>query len=198
MSIVGGRPIIDHVLERMRIGGASDLRVVVRPDKEDLLAHLRVSDVQLRLGQPATLSASFQLGRNGAAAADILLLGFPDTIWWPATAYRKVIATILDGAEIALGLFRTDEPERSEVVSLDAAGRLVDIAKRPRKPSSSWIWGAFAARSRAFDDLSPGDSFAELFLQQAESVSVAHFGRLLDIGTPAALARVQREVPGLP
>ena len=36
MLEIGGRPVIDYLVERMRAGGCEELRVVTRPEKQDV------------------------------------------------------------------------------------------------------------------------------------------------------------------
>ena len=83
---VGGRPLIDYLVERMRVGGARELRVVTRPEKEDVIAYAESVGATVVLAHPANINESFVAGMSALAAEDIVLLGFPDSIWSPLTA----------------------------------------------------------------------------------------------------------------
>jgi UTP-glucose-1-phosphate uridylyltransferase len=36
ICVVGGKPVMDYLVEQMRIGGCSELRVITRPEKRDV------------------------------------------------------------------------------------------------------------------------------------------------------------------
>ena len=42
MSVVGGRPVIDFLIERLWLGGCEEIRVVTRPEKRDVIEYARV------------------------------------------------------------------------------------------------------------------------------------------------------------
>ena len=193
---VGGRPVMDYLVERMRAGGASEIRVVTRAEKRDVIAHAESLGAAVVLARPATTSASFVAGLDGLQLDDIVLLGWPDTLWKPLDGYRRLVDAVERGPEIALGLFELEEDlERSDVISFDAAGRIARVQIKPARPASSWIWGCAAARVRALEGLDgeewPGSYFDLLCRRGVE----LHAERLsdvwLDIGTHAALRRAQ-------
>src|SRR3954447_7084863 len=72
---VDGRPVIDYLVERMRVGGCSELRVVTRPEKEDVVAYAEAVGASVVSGYPATINESFAAGLNGLAPDDIALVG---------------------------------------------------------------------------------------------------------------------------
>ncbi|HEU4942779.1 MAG TPA: NTP transferase domain-containing protein [Gaiellaceae bacterium] len=189
MLRVGGRPVIDYLLERMR-AAAGDVVVVPRPEKADVLAHARALGLRLVEGRPANVSESLRLGLDGAEA---VLLGFPDTIWEPEDGFGR----LLDGlgeADVVLGLFRSQEPERSDVVELDG-DRVVSVEIKPARPRSDLIWGCAAARGSALEGLArhdePGRLFAEL-AGDGRVRAVPFPGQMIDIGTDEALERARR------
>jgi glucose-1-phosphate thymidylyltransferase len=189
---VGGVPVIDLLVERMRAGGAEELRVVTRPEKEDLAAHVRELGATVVLGTPANVSQSVTLGVADSAADDIALVGFPDTLWEPIDGFARLVPLVEAGADVALGVFRADEPERFDVVVLDAEGRLLEIETKVPEPSSSLIWGCFAARVGALRGLtdSPEPSVHFLRLARDGRVATAFLADgFVDIGTREAMAR---------
>src|SRR5207253_6304677 len=72
------------------------------------------------------------------APDDQVVIGLPDTIWFPADALR-----LLPDGGLSFLLFPVDTPELFDAVVLDGAQRVREIqVKRPR-PDSRLIWGAF-------------------------------------------------------
>ena len=189
---VGGRPVIDLLVERMRAGGAEEIRVVTRPDKHDVIGHALAEGAAIALGEPANVSESVTLGIVGAAADAVALVGFPDTLWEPLDVYARLVALVRGGADVALGLFRVDEPERCDVVVLDGGGGVLDIETKVPDPSSSLIWGCFAARVAALAGLADAAEPSVHFLRLAREGRVATAflsNRFVDIGTREAMAR---------
>jgi glucose-1-phosphate thymidylyltransferase len=190
---IDGRPVMDYVIDRMRVAGCTDVRVVTRTDKADVIAHAEEIGATVVLGEPATPGESFAAGISGLAADDIVLIGWPDTLWEPEDGYVPLVRAVEEAHEIALGLFETPDLERSDVLSFDGAGRITGIHIKPANPPSSWIWGCAAARVRALAGLEreewPGSFFNSLCENGVELHGVPLSNVWLDIGTKEALAQ---------
>jgi NDP-sugar pyrophosphorylase family protein len=183
---------MDHLAERMRTAGVEELRVVTRPEKEDVVAHCGRLGARVVRGHPEDVAASLLLGLAGLADDDEVLFGFPDCLWEPADGYLPVLAALRAGADVALGLFRTPDLERSDVVVLDPDGRVAGIAVKPAVPPGDHIWGIAAARAGVLCGLRAGTEPGVTFdgLARAGRVAgVALSDDWLDIGTPESLAR---------
>jgi CTP:molybdopterin cytidylyltransferase MocA len=189
---VRGRPVIEHVVERMREAGAQEIRVVTRPDKPDVIAHAAGLGVTVILGEPPTSAESVLLAVQGLSADDVAMIGFPDTVWTGAPGFDEVAALLGGGADVALGLFRgRDEAQlrRSDVVVL--SGTTVHAVQvKPERPGSGLLWGLAAARAGALGGLAgrehPGQLFADL-AGEGRVAGVVLAGEFLDVGTPADL-----------
>jgi dTDP-glucose pyrophosphorylase len=188
---LGGRPVIDYVFERLRAAEPDRLIVVTRREKVDVVQHARDAGAEVVLARPASIPESLAAALVDVADGDIVMFGFPDSIWQPPDGFVRLVAGVEAGADAALGLFEMGEPGRSDVVTLDERGRISDVTVKPARPASNTIWGCAAARGSALRDL------------EAELEVGAHFHRLaqkgrvegvflsdwyLDIGTPEALA----------
>ena len=132
----------------MRAGGCTTLRIVPRPEKEDLIAHAEAIGAEIVLRYPATVSESFLAGMANLSDEDIALIGFPDTIWEPVDGYRPVVAAVRDGADVGLGLFRIALADltRSDVVVFGESGRIEGIDVTPAERASGGSGGCAAAR----------------------------------------------------
>jgi glucose-1-phosphate thymidylyltransferase len=192
MLEIRGRPVMDYVVERM-CRTDCELRVVTRPEKEDVIAHAKELGATIVLAYPATTSESFAAGMEDLAPDDIVLIGWPDTLWEPEDGYVQLIEAVEEGHEIALGLFDTPDLERSDVLSFDESGRITGLHIKPAEPPSTWIWGCAAARFRALAGLEreewPGSFFNSLCQKGVELYALRLSDVWLDIGTREALER---------
>jgi glucose-1-phosphate thymidylyltransferase len=190
---VGGRPVMDYVVERLRAAECRELRVITRPDKADVIEHAQALGAEVVRGTPATLAASIALGLRGLADSDVVLVGLPDTLWEPIDGYVQLIEHLSE-ADAVLGVFESDEPERSDVVVLDEGGAVRRVHVKEADPPGNLVWGCFAARVAALAGLerspSPGHYFAGLTV--AGTIRAVRFpGRMVDIGTPESLAAAE-------
>jgi glucose-1-phosphate thymidylyltransferase len=192
MLRVGGRPVIDYLVERMRAGGCHEVRVVTRPEKADVVAHADRLGALVVRASPQTISESVAAGLQGLAADDTVLLGFPDTLWDPMDGFTRLVRTLEAGCAVALGLFRTPDLQRSDVVSLGDAWRVLAVEVKPAVPRSPWMWGCAAARAWALAGIEatpePGYHVDALCKAGLVVVGVPLSDAWLDIGTHEALA----------
>ena len=186
---VGGRPVMEYVVERLRVA-CDRMRVVTRPDKPDVIEHARELGAEVITGEPPTLAASISLGLGGLAASDVALVGLPDTLWEPMDGFVQLLGRLEDGADIVLGVFESDEPERSDVVVLDERGFVQQVHVKESDPPGTLVWGCFAARVGALAGLERSPSPGHFF-DGREVAAVVLPGRMLDIGTPEALAAAE-------
>jgi glucose-1-phosphate thymidylyltransferase len=189
---VGGRPLMDYVVERMRAAPCDEVRVVTRPDKRDVIEHAEKLGARVIEGRPETLAESIAFGVEGLEDDDVALIGFPDTIWEPADGYAQLISELSDETDVVLGLFRWSEARRSDVVSVEASGLVTGVEVKPEQPATDLMWGCAAASVRALAGLErrawPGEHFDDVARTgRARGVSLG--SDYVDVGTRAALSR---------
>jgi glucose-1-phosphate thymidylyltransferase len=183
---VGGRPVMDYLVERMRRAPCSELRVVTRPEKEDVVENAARQGATVVKARPPTLAASFLAGMRGLSDDDVALLGFPDSIWEPVDGYARLLGLLDEGWQVALGLFRASDMRRFEPVILDASGRVSRIEFKPAHPSSDWLWGCAAARVdtlRGFDRSEEPGVFFDSLCPRGVVGGVRLSETYLDMGT---------------
>ena len=187
---------MDYLVDRLRVGGCTALRVVTRPEKADVIAHAEQLGAAVILGYPRTVSASVAAGLDCLSEEDIILIGFPDTLWEPEDGYRQLVRALEDGCDVALGLFRIDASDlrRSDVVVFGGHdGRIAGIDIKPAEPRSEWIWGCAAARISTLSGLGgvewPGEYFDSLCKEGRDVRGIPLSDVWLDVGTRAALKR---------
>jgi dTDP-glucose pyrophosphorylase len=198
---IGGRPVMDYVVERMLAAGCDELRVVTRPDKRDVAENARGHGATVVEGRPASLGESLLLGLGDSEGDDVILLGYPDSIWEPVDGYTRILSLLDSGWEVALGLFKPDGVDlpRYETVLFDqASGRVRGIEFKTEQPSSPWIWGCAVAWARVLRGLvgqeEPGRYFHSMCARGAVG-SVCLSDSYVDLGTPAGLKRARSIVP---
>lgn len=137
------RAVGEYLIERMLLGGATKIALVVSPGKWDILGYFggEVAGTPLCYcvqPRPAGLcDAIFQV-RPFVHADEPVIVGLPDTIWFPDDA----LATLPDDT-LSFLLFPVQHPERFDAVVTDTDHAVRRIEVKSTAPTSPWIWGAF-------------------------------------------------------
>ena len=194
MLDIGGRAVIDYIAERMRAAPCDQLRIVTRPEKADVVRHAAELGALVVPAHPPSLGRSLLAGLGGLSDDDVVLIGFPDSIWEPVDGYARVLPLLGEGFDVALGLFRsTEDMRRFEPVVTNGGPRVRTIEFKPEHPSSNWLWGCAALPAGVLRGLGDGQEPGVYFNSLCRSARVGAV-RLsesyVDIGTPAALAGV--------
>ncbi len=194
---IGGRPVMDYLVERMLQVPDAQLRVVTRPEKEDVIARARHHGAVVIEGHPPSLGASVYAGTAGLDDDDVGLIGFPDAVWEPLDGYVRTLALLGQGWDVALGLLRAPDMRREEPVITAEDGRVLRMEFKPETPSSEWTWGCAAAPIRVLrgleDESQPGIYFNRL--AQSGRVGAIHLpGTFLDMGTVRGLELTREAV----
>jgi glucose-1-phosphate thymidylyltransferase len=190
---IRGRPVMDYLIERMRAAPCSELRVVTRPEKEDVTRHAESLGAVVVHANPRSVSESLLAAMGDLSPTDIVLFGFPDTIWEPVDGYRRLVQAMGTTYDIALGLFRTDEPERADVVRFTDSWLITAVEVKWEHPSSNWVWGCGAARAHALGGIAserePGVYF-DRYCTSHDVKGVWLSDSIVDIGTRESLRRM--------
>ena len=79
---------------------------------------------------------------------DQVLIGLPDTIWFPDDGFRA----LPDGV-LSFLLFEVQRPEFFDAVVTDDDGRVSELQVKKLNASSRWIWGAFKMPGAVLQEL---------------------------------------------
>ena len=125
---------------------------VISPGKSDILEYYGGEVFSARVfysvqPQANGLCDAIFRARPLVAPAEQVLLGLPDTIWFPATALRE-----LPDDELSFLLFPVERPQLFDAVVLDR-DRVVEIQVKHPNATSRWIWGAFKLPGRILTEL---------------------------------------------
>lgn len=208
---IGDRIACQDLLEAFDAAGIRRGLVLTRLAKLDVprsIAGLALRSLRLATllvpetpSVPHTLDHAWPFLRGRTVA-----LGFPDVLLEPRTVFRELLARYAEtGADLVLALFPAAEPERSDLVAVDPAGRILEIQVKPRDSTLTRTWMAavwsprFSAHLHDVLRSPPEVPGAELQLghlvRSALTAGLAAHavdfpsGRALDVGTPEALAR---------
>lgn len=208
--------VCEQLLGALRDAGLSDVYVVIRDGKWDIPAYLGDgSRLGLHLayllagrpwGAPYSIDQAYPFIQNRRVA-----LGFPDLHFTDEQVFSRLLAhQAASGADVVLGLFPADRPDKVDMVELGSDNRVKQIFIKPATSQLQHTWGvavwtpAFTGFMHRFLERhgqSAGDT-AELFVGdvfragletgldvQGLSVSTQPF---VDIGTWDDLLRVLR------
>jgi glucose-1-phosphate thymidylyltransferase len=148
--------VSEYLLERMILGGADKICFVISPGKSDIMEYFGASfggaDIAYVI-QPEALGlcdAIFR-ARTVVGADEAVLIGLPDTIWFPEAALLDLPDDVL-----SFLLFPVERPELFDAVVLGPSDRVLEIQVKQHGAASHWVWGAFKM---------PGGVFAALHEQ---------------------------------
>ncbi len=137
------RAVSEYLVERMIGAGATHICFVVSPGKSDILEYFGGEIANAHVCYtvqpvPAGLCDSVFRALPLIPPDDDIVIGLPDTIWFPKDALRK-----LPGGVLAFLCFPVDRPELFDAVVFDAEGTVQEIQVKQQAATSRWVWGAF-------------------------------------------------------
>ena len=153
------KAVAEYLVERMIAAGADQICMVVSADKTDLIKYFAersyAAEIFYVLQQkPRGLCDALFRAEAFARHHDRVLIGLPDTIWFPENGYRSSLS-LLDNnqADVSLLLFPVTNPAVFDAVVSDEMGYVRAVQVKQPEASSHWIWGAVTATGTAFRNL---------------------------------------------
>jgi glucose-1-phosphate thymidylyltransferase len=142
-SIDRPKAVSEYLVERMIQGGADKLCFIISPGKSDIMEYYagRFESVHIAYvvqQRPAGLCDALFKAVPLIPLDEPVLIGLPDTIWFPEDAFRALPDDLL-----SFLLFPVEHPEFFDAVLADEEGRVSEIQVKRSDAQSSWIWGAF-------------------------------------------------------
>ena len=149
------KAVSEYLVERMIAAGATQICMVISAEKSDIVRYYAERDYAAEIfyvvqQHPHGLCDALFRAEPFVRAEDQVLIGLPDTIWFPENAL--LIATE-QGPEVNLVLFPVANPSVFDAVLVDEQGAVRRVDVKQPYPGSHWIWGAVTASGRAFHDL---------------------------------------------
>ena len=189
------RAVSEYLVERMIAGGADKICFVIGPGKSDILHYFgaRYGDAAIAYvvqPQPGGLCDAIFQATPLIHPDEPVMIGLPDTIWFPADALRA-----LPDDRLSFLLFPVEHPESFDAVVLDDDDRVQEIQVKRSDAQSNWIWGAFKmpgvvlhALNRLWLERVPRDEYVgtlvNAYLRQGgDAVGVRAGQSYVDVGT---------------
>ncbi|HJT89757.1 MAG TPA: sugar phosphate nucleotidyltransferase [Bryobacteraceae bacterium] len=137
------RAVSDFLVERLVIGGATRICFVISPGKSDILEYYGGSAYSAAIcysvqPRPTGLCDAIFSALPFIDARQPVLVGLPDTIWFPADALAR-----LPDDRLSFLLFPVARPESFDAVVCDRSGSVIEIQVKQLDPLTHWVWGAF-------------------------------------------------------
>ncbi len=149
------RPVAvsEYLVERMIQAGADKICIVVSPDKSDILGYYGAEVGAARIvyvvqPRPAGLCDAIFRALPLIQPDEQLLVGLPDTVWFPADGFAK-----LPDEGLSFLLFAVEHPEHFDAVLADDAGNVREIRVKRLDAGTQWIWGAFKMQGSTLREL---------------------------------------------
>ncbi|MDX1981896.1 MAG: sugar phosphate nucleotidyltransferase [Bryobacteraceae bacterium] len=204
MLVVRGKPILEHVADRLEAAGAARLLVVVGYYGDQIRAFFAGrKSMEFREQQEVNGTATAALLGREFAGPDPFLLTFGDILAAPGD-YLRMMALLEDGVAGVLAVKHTEDPYRGAAV-YERDGVVRRIVEKPPRGSSTTPWnsaGIYVFRPEVFEELArvPVSPRGEYELTSAVSQMVeagrevrmcAVSGDWLDVGRPEDLAAAE-------
>jgi glucose-1-phosphate thymidylyltransferase len=212
--------ISQYLLEKMRRADVKKAFFILRKGKWDIPAYFgdgKMLDMHIGylimdqpFGVPFTVDQAYPFSKNAK-----ITFGFPDIIFEPEDAFIQLLSKQQQtSADIVLGLFEAQNPQKMDMVELDHRGNIcsIDIKPDSTKLRYTWIIAVWTPRFTEFmhqfvlkykkghaaqtdSNPKPTEIFVGDVIQAAvntdiniESVIFAN-SQYIDIGTPGDLAK---------
>lgn len=200
------RAVAEYLLERMARAGADRVVMTIAPAKTDLIGYFGAAAASLPLGyvvqpEPAGLCDALFRAVPWVAGDEPVLIGLPDTIWFPETALVTA-----PPAGIHLITFPVAAPEHFDAVIWDAGDRVAGIEVKMPGPATRRVWGALVMPAADFLDLfalwrrrGRRDQYLghllNAWIAQGHPVTASRTGtEYMDVGTLAGYRRAQQRM----
>lgn len=158
MLEINGKPLIEHVLERLRAAGFTRALVVTGYRAESIEQHLANyrMDIEFVRQEPQDGTATGALLARGFAGGDPFLFTFGDILATPED-YSGIAARLESegGASAAVGVKWVEDPWRGAAV-YEESGRVTRIVEKPPPGTSGTHWnsaGLYTFRPEVFEEL---------------------------------------------
>jgi dTDP-glucose pyrophosphorylase len=159
-GVMRPKAVSEYLVERMIAAGARQICMVISAEKSDIVRYYAERDYAAEIfyavqPKPRGLCDALFRAESFVGADEAVLIGLPDTIWFPENAYRVALDVEREdhGPEVNLILFPVENPQAFDAVLCDESGRVERVVVKQAHPGTNWIWGAVTASGRAFHDL---------------------------------------------
>jgi dTDP-glucose pyrophosphorylase len=146
------KAVSEYLVERMIAAGVDRICMVISAEKSDIVRYYAERDYAAEIfyvvqQKPAGLCDALFRAEPFVKDDEHVLIGLPDTIWFPENAYRL---SVKKDEAVSLVLFPVPNPSIFDAVVSDEQGYVERVEVKQPNPGSHWVWGAVTARGAAF------------------------------------------------
>jgi glucose-1-phosphate thymidylyltransferase len=150
------KAVSEYLVERMIAAGATQICMVISAEKTDIVKYYAERDHASEIfytvqREPMGLCDAIFRAAPFARRHDKVLIGLPDTIWFPENAY--VSALDFADCDVNLVMFPVRNPSQFDAVVSDEIGYVQEVQVKKTNPASHWIWGAVTTSGESFYQL---------------------------------------------
>lgn len=150
------KAVSEYLVERMIAAGAEQICMVISAEKSDIVKYYAERDYAAEIfyivqPRPQGLCDALFRAEPFARSHDQVLIGLPDTIWFPENAFLPALQ--LEQCDSNLVLFPVTNPQVFDAVTCDELGYVQEVQVKNNDARSHWIWGAVTARGESFHRL---------------------------------------------
>ena len=147
------KAVSEYLVERMIAAGAEQICMVISAEKTDIVEYYAERDYAAEIfyvvqQTPRGLCDAIFRAEPFARHHDCVLVGLPDTVWFPENAYLPALPE--PGSDCNLVLFPVDQPSAFDAVVCDEQGFVREVQVKSAAAKTNWIWGAVTASGSAF------------------------------------------------
>lgn len=150
------KAVSEYLVERMIAAGAEQICMVISAEKSDIVKYYAERDYAAEIfyvvqQKPAGLCDAIFRAEPFARHHQQVLIGLPDTIWFPENAYRPAIDD--KRADVNLVLFPVEDSSVFDAVVCDPQGYVEKVEVKQSDAHSQWVWGAVTCTGHALHSL---------------------------------------------
>jgi len=207
------KAVSEYLVERIIAAGATQICMVISAEKSDIVRYYAersyAADIFYVVQQrPMGLCDALFRAEPFAQLHEEVLIGLPDTIWFPENAYLRALDHSV--ASVNLLLFPVNNPSAFDAVIGNQEGLVSRIVVKQPIPASNWIWGAMTMPGQTlralrllWESRHRGDEYlGSLLNAYVEAGNVIHGLRLgetyMDVGTLAGYRAALDYLRGTP
>ncbi|HLW54344.1 MAG TPA: sugar phosphate nucleotidyltransferase [Candidatus Angelobacter sp.] len=147
------KAVSEYLVERMIAAGATQICMVISAEKTDIVKYFAERSFAAEIfyvvqQKPQGLCDALFRAAGFARHHDQVLIGLPDTIWFPENAYLPGLN--FERSDVNLVMFPVANPQAFDAVVTNDHGYVQKIQVKQKRPDSNWIWGAVTTTGECF------------------------------------------------
>jgi glucose-1-phosphate thymidylyltransferase len=147
------KAVSEYLVERMIAAGATQICMIISAEKTDVVKYYAERDYAAEIfyvvqQKPQGLCDALFRAAPFARRHEKVLIGLPDTIWFPENAYLHALD--FARAAVNLVLFPVHHPSAFDAVVCDELGYVQEVQVKKAQPESHWVWGAVTSTGECF------------------------------------------------